>query len=275
MKIGLDLGGTKIMAGLIDETGKITNLYAERSKANGSKQTVIEQVESLIERFFSDKVSMIGIGVPAIVDSEKGIVYDTVSIPSWDVVPLKQILEERFKVPARVNNDCNCFASGILNSPNFEGYDDMVCITLGTGVGSGLIFGRHLYTGKDSLAGEIGSIHYMDKDFENYCGSRFFTSRGLTGKRAFDSAEAGDIDVMGLWNEYGHHLGNLIQTVLYAYNPQAIVLGGSISNAYKYFKDSMMSCLSSFAYKNVIRKLTVTVEDTATTMIIGATSDFK
>lgn len=270
MKIGIDLGGTKLLIGVVDDLGNIIDSYIEKTEADKPKEVVINQLISLIEKYFNHDITLIGIGVPAIVDSEKGIVYNAVSIPSWDEVHLKDILEERFKIPVHISNDCNCFARGILQSNEYKKYEDLVCITLGTGVGSGLIFNRHLYTGKDSLAGEIGSIQYLDKDYEYYCSSRFFLSKGTTGKEAGEKAANGDKKSLQLWEELGDHLGELLHTVLYTYNPQAIIFGGSIANSFRFFEKSMMKKLYEFPYSNVTQKVSIFTTDTRKTMIIGS-----
>lgn len=270
MKIGIDLGGTKILIGIVDDFDNIKESFVEYTKADETKQVIIDQLINLINRYFSKEVTLIGVGVPAIVDASKGIVYNTVSIPSWDEVHLKEILEKTFNVPVQISNDCNCFARGIIHSPTYSKYDNMACITLGTGVGSGLIFNRHLYTGKDSLAGEIGSIQYLEKDYEFYCSSRFFLSKGTTGKEAGEKAQQGDKNALLLWDEFGHHLGNLLHTVLFAYNPQVVIFGGSITYSYPFFEKAMMKRLYEFPYSNITNNLSIFTTDTKQTMIVGS-----
>lgn len=271
LKIGVDIGGTKIMAGLIDGHNHIIQKTTVMNKPLASKQAVLEHISDIIRPFVSHQVSLIGVGVPAIVDAEEGVVYQVVSIPSWDEVPLKAILEDEFHIPVLVNNDCNCFAQGVALSPDFRKYENVVCITLGTGVGAGLIMDRKLYTGKDSLAGEIGSMAYLDKDYEYYCSSRFFLARGTTGKEAAQKAALGCPDALQLWREMGHHLGQLLHTVLYAYNPQAIVFGGSISKAFEYFEAAMRQQLATFPYANVVKRLVLATVNTENTMLLGST----
>lgn len=271
LKIGVDIGGTKIMAGLIDDHNHIIQKTTVMNKPLASKQAVLEHISDIIRPLVSDQVSLIGVGVPAIVDVEKGIVRQVVSIPSWDEVPLKTILEDAFHISVLINNDCNCFAQGVALSPAFLSYDNLVCITLGTGVGAGLIIDKKLYTGTDSLAGEIGSMAYLDKDYEYYCSSRFFLAHGTTGKEAAQKAALGCSDALQLWREMGHHLGQLLHTVLYAYNPQAIVFGGSISKSYAFFEAAVRQQLATFPYANVVNKLLLTTVDTENTMLLGAT----
>ena len=112
MRIGVDLGGTNVRAGLV-KNGRIVRLLSEPCKADRPEGEVVDHIASLIGALMTPEVSRIGIGVPSVVDADKGIVYDVVGIPSWREVYLKDLLEKRFSVPVHVNNDCNCFALGV------------------------------------------------------------------------------------------------------------------------------------------------------------------
>lgn len=270
MKIAIDMGGTKIQAGLLHDDGSIKETRCVPCNALGSRDEVLQTLFSLIEGLMDPSVTRIGIGVPSIVDAEKGIVYNVTSIPSWDKVPLKDMLEEKFGVPAKVNNDCNCFARGVLASEEFRGYKDMVCVTLGTGVGSGLIVNRSLYVGGNSCAGEIGDIPYLDKNYEFYCSSRFFKSLGTTGKDLEDGALAGDASSIATWAEFGGHVGELMKLILLCYDPEVIVLGGGISKAFPFYEKAMLASLEKFQYPQVSGKVRIVPVDTLTTMMRGA-----
>ena len=145
-------------------------------------------MKSLIAHLGTEKFPRlrIGIGVPTIVDAQAGIVYDATNIASWKEVPLKALLEERFHVPVAVENDCNCFALGESRFGAGRNYTDMVGVTIGTGIGSGIIIDRKLYGGLYRGAGEIGTLPYRDTDFEHYCSSFFFKKKGIN---ASDLAE--------------------------------------------------------------------------------------
>lgn len=247
MIIGVDLGGTNVRAGLVEE-GRIVRLISEPCKSNGSEEEVLEHIASLVGALMTPRVTRIGIGVPSVVDAARGIVYDVVGIPSWREVHLKERFEERFGVPVHVNNDCNCFALGVCRYGEAHGYSDVVCIALGTGVGAGVVLDGKLYCGKNTGAGEIGGIPYLDRDYEYYCSSRFFVGRGTTGKEAFDRAVAGDAEALALWREFGGHVGRLVILALYAYDPEAIVFGGSISRAFPFFREAMYETMREFPY---------------------------
>lgn len=107
MRIGVDLGGTNVRAGLVKD-GHIVRLLSEPCKADRPEGEVVDHIASLIGELMQPEVSRIGIGVPSVVDAARGIVYNVVGIPSWREVYLKDLLEKRFSVPVHVNNDCNC-----------------------------------------------------------------------------------------------------------------------------------------------------------------------
>ena len=248
MKIGVDLGGTNIRAGLMDGTELIRKEKVS-CPAQGSESEVIEAVAGLIGKLVSEDVDAIGIGVPSVVDTAKGIVYNVANIPSWVEVHLKDILEERFGIPVFINNDSNCFTLGESRFGAGKEYRDMVGVTLGTGVGSGIMIGGHLYEGRNAGAGEIGCLAYRDKDFESYCSTPFFVSHNTSGAGLAARAEAGDAEAIALWDEFGGHIGELVKAILFAYDPEAIVFGGGIAAGHPHFEKAMRRTIETFPYE--------------------------
>lgn len=256
MIIAIDLGGTKIRAGLIDG-GNISQIIYEPCRADGSEEDVLNQLFSMIDSLMCPGVTAIGIGVPSVVDAAQGIVYDVVAIPSWKEVHLKDILESKYGMPAFVDNDCNCFAIGVARYGEAKPYANSVCITLGTGVGAGIIIDHKLYRGSNTGAGEIGGLPYLDKDYEYYCSSRFFEGLGTTGKDVCIACAGGEREALGIMDTFGGHVGKLMNMVLYAYDPDAIILGGSIANAFEYFKDPMYREIARFPYRKTAESIRV------------------
>lgn len=269
MRIGVDLGGTNVRVGLVDE-GRIVRLLSEPCRSDRSEEEVVEHIASLIAALMTPRVEYIGIGVPSVVDAERGIVYDVIGIPSWREVHLKERYEARFGVPVHVNNDCNCFALGVCRFGEAAGCSDVVCMALGTGVGAGVVIGGRLYCGRNTGAGEIGCIPYLDRDYEYYCSSRFFVGRGTTGREAYDRAMAGDAEALALWREFGGHVGDLVMLVLYAYDPEAIVFGGSISQAFVFFREAMYERLRAFPYARTVEGLRICRSEIENLALLGA-----
>jgi len=268
--IGVDLGGTNIRAGKVVEE-KIIQLAKESTPAAGSQSEVLEKLFAVIDKCFDENTKSLGIGVPSVVDVEKGIVYDVVNIPSWKVVPLKDILEDRYKVPIYVNNDANCFALGEKYYGKAKDCKSLVGLTIGTGMGSGLIFNGKLYEGKNCCAGEFGNIPYLNSNFEHYCSGQFFseeksTSAIETNKRAL----LGDPAAIQLYAEFGFHLGQAIKSILYAYDPEIIILGGSLTKAFDLFKSAMFGAIKDFDYPSVLTNLKIEVSELENSAIYGA-----
>lgn len=270
MKIGIDFGGTNTRVGIVDN-GTIVKLISEPTLSDKPEQIILDHLKGLIHRIITPEVKGIGIGVPSVVDAERGIVYNVANIPSWKEVHLRQILEDEYHVPVAVNNDCNCFALGEFAFGEAKGYLDAVCMTLGTGVGAGLIIDGKLYAGSNTGAGEIGSIPYLDHDFEHYCSSLFFIEKhNITGKELYEKAKQGDVYGLELMAEFGRHLGNLINTLLYVYDPQVIVIGGSIALSYEFFSEAVYEKLAAFPYPETVKRLRIHLSKKDNIGLLGA-----
>lgn len=270
MRIGIDLGGTNIRMALVDN-GKIVKKVAELCKAQETEQIVVDQIKNMIKQLINPSVDSIGIGVPSIVDSERGIVYDVTNIPSWKEVYLKDMLEAEFNIPVKVNNDCNCFVYGEHCFGQGNKYKDMVGITLGTGLGCGIIINDQLYNGANTGAGEICFIPYLNCNYEYYCSTPFFAEENqVSGKETFEKASQGDEQALALWKEYGKHIGNMIKMVVLVYDPPCVVIGGSIANAMPFFEEAMRDTFKDFPYQNTIERLKIYRSEVEDVAILGA-----
>lgn len=275
MKIAIDLGGSNIRVGQV-VNGVVCKKNSIPCPSRESETEVLSQLESLIAEMITDEVTGIGIGVPSVVNTELGIVYNVTNIPSWKEVHLKQILQDKFHVPVYVNNDSNCFALGEKIFGKGKSFTNIVGVTLGTGVGSGVIINDNLYEGSNAGAGEIGTLPYLFHNFEHYCSSTFFQKyHNCSGKDAYTRAMAGDVSAMEIWNEFGTHLGHLINAILYTYDPDAIILGGSIANAFLFFEKAMNEIIYTFPYKEVIEKIQILISQDPDISILGASALIK
>lgn len=271
MKIGIDLGGTNMRVGLIDGATLIDSVI-EPCPSKGTEEEVLNQLKRQITQLMSSQVKGIGIGVPSVVDSQQGVVYNVANIPSWQEVPLKAILEREFSVPVAVNNDANCFALGVWKYGEGKGTKDMVGLTMGTGIGSGIIINGQLYNGVNTGAGEIGSLPFRDADYEFYCSSRFFCElHGDTGANFGKRAQTGDAEAVAVWNEFGENIGELMKAILFTYAPEAIIIGGGISSAFPLFERAMRASLDSFPYPANVAATRILPSTMPHAAIIGAT----
>ncbi len=268
--LGFDIGGTNLRAGVI-ENGSVLSIYHEPIGDQFDEQGTINQVIKLISLAMSPGIVSIGVGVPSVVDLKTGVVYDTVNIPSWKEVPLKDILEEKFGIPVLINNDANCFVLGEKYFGSGKNVSNLTGLILGTGVGAGLIMNNKLVPGHNCGAGEFGMVSYLEHNYEYYCGGgNFEVLYGNSAVELSGLAGAGNPEALRIWNTYGKHLAELIKLVLYTADPQSIVLGGSLSQAYPFFKESMLQSLQTFAFRNTLKNLSIHVSELEYAGVLGA-----
>lgn len=268
--IGIDLGATNIRGGLVSGD-VISNAHAKPIRSLGTVEEVLQDIFDITDQLVNEQVAGIGIGVPSVVDIEKGIVYDVQYIPSWKEVPLKQLMEDRYKIPVFVNNDANCFALGEYYFGKGIGFEHMIGLTIGTGIGAGIIINKKLYAGPNCGAGEFGLADYLDKYYEYYGSGKFFENVYDTpGQLVFERAQAGDPQALQWYAALGTHLGNTIKLVLYAYDPPLIVFGGSVRHAYPFFRETMWARINTFAYAKTLEHLRIELSELDNSGILGA-----
>jgi glucokinase len=161
-------------------------------------------------------------------------------------------------VPAFVNNDANCFALGELHFGLGAGYRNLIGLIIGTGLGAGVVIDGKLYFGNNGGAGEIGAMPYRKKTFEYYCSGRFFEREfGVDAATLQVRADQGDRRAQKMFAAFGDDFSEVIMTLLYAYDPEIIVLGGSISKAYPYFEGRMREKLRKFDFQKSLENLVI------------------
>ncbi len=279
--IGLDLGGTFIKAGIVQETGKIIKKGQFPTKAEvGKKETIIRQMENAISSFWEPNIDGIGIGTPGVVDNE-GVVFQAPNLPEWDNLPLKKIFEEKFRVPVTVENDVNSITWGEYLFGAGKGCDTMICLTLGTGVGGGMVIHGKLFRGAKYSAAELGHISIDYKGPKCKCGSRGCIERfvgrdyiieravkaiqdgketmiyhladkkieNITPKIIHEAYKKGDKIAENIWIDVGICLGAMLTSLVNTINPDRIVIGGGISQAGEIIFDTIKKTIKERAFK--------------------------
>ncbi len=274
MLLGADIGGTTVSIGLVGNGKVLERRTFPSFERTDTLELTMSRLTGMIDQVIRPEVTSIGIGVPSVVDCREGIVYDTANIPSWKEVHLKEMLQDRYGIPVSVNNDANCYAIGAFRAleRELEGPDSvLVGVTLGTGVGIGIVHGGKLFNGHNTGAGELSCAPYLDTCIEDYCSSKLFARYGRTARELSDDAANGSREALGVFEEFGHHLGHLLLLVMYAYDPSTIVLGGGISGAFDLFERPMMDYLSSrFVYSRSLANTRITVLNDSDVALVGA-----
>jgi glucokinase len=268
--VGVDLGGTNVRAGLVVD-GRLAGVRSVAVRSRGSEEDVLADLFAAVDPIIRDDVAGIGAGVPSVIDLKTGTVYDVQNIPSWKKVPLKARLEERYRRPAFVNNDANCFAAGEKVFGKIKPYDHAVGLIVGTGLGAGIIANGRLYSGVNCGAGEFGMLPYLDRNFEAYASGQFFERvHGESGRELAAAARSGEARAFEIFAAFGRHLGEAVKAICYAVDPEIIVLGGSVSKSYEYFRAALWETFQTYAYSIAKERLLIEVSATENIAILGA-----
>lgn len=254
VKIGIDLGATRLKMAVVDEKGRcfyrreVDTLF--RSDRVALVDSIVTNVKDIIKTSTIKKKDIlgVGIGVPGPVDSRKGIVRYFPNIKGWRQVPLKSILEKRLRLRVALDNDVNAMTLGEHRFGAGKGARNLVCLTLGTGVGGGIIINSEIYRGSTMCAGEIGHTPLNEKGprcncrgiacLERYIGNRYILYRSkkvfgknITLERLDVLARKGNKKAIGIWRDVGRKLAVALTGVVNLLNPDIIVVGGGVSNA--------------------------------------------
>ena len=247
--IGVDLGGTNIKTGLVSSYGKIIKKYEAKTQANKGTKKVISNIIKTIDEVKSEKVFGIGIGSPGPFDYKNGIITKPGNLPFRNV-PLKKIIQTKFKIKTFLDNDANCFALAEAIFGQGKKYENVVGITLGTGIGGGIVLNKEIYHGRSNAA-ELGHITIKYDGPKNSCGNNgcieaHASARGITGiygskdpYSIYKLALQGDKKAMKAYERMGYYLGVGLANIIYALDPDIIIIGGKISNAWRFFNKSM------------------------------------
>ena len=268
--LGVDIGGTKLAVGIAEPDGKIRAEAREPSRAAEGPDRMIGRIIEMARRVVRDaglelgRVAAVGIGCGGPLDVNRGVVLNALNNPGWINVPLVQRLEEMLGRPAYLDNDANAAALGEHRFGAGRGIDNMIYLTISTGVGGGVILDGQLRHGANGNAGELGHISVCYEGRRCHCGGigcleayasgTSIAARALdalhagvystelarlsaegeeriTGEAVVDAMRHGDPLARAVWDETMELLGAGIASIINAFNPQRIVLGGGITKA--------------------------------------------
>ncbi len=268
--IAIDLGGTNFKCALLDSNLKIKAKSIFSTKSFANKEKLIAGIAAAINSFiFNLKLEKknilgIGIGLPGPVDSAKGIVHFLPNIKGWKEVALKRILETKIKLPVFIDNDAKLMTLAEYSLGAAAGYKNVLCLTLGTGVGAGLILNEVLYRGNDNAAGELGHLPLNESGpfcgcgsqacLETYIGNAALIKAARKEFRADISlelvsqmAKAHQLKAIKFWNQIGVKLGLVLSGVVNLLNLDAIVIGGGVASSGKTLFASVKQTISKRA----------------------------
>lgn len=266
---GVDIGGTTVKLGLFETDGTLLDKWEIRTRTEEGGSHILPDVAAGIEKKMLEKsidkaqVAGVGVGAPGPIDSE-GVVHNAVNL-NWGVFSIKDTLSELLQLPVKAGNDANVAALGEMWKGGGQGYRNLVAVTLGTGVGGGIIINGEILTGAGGAGGEIGHIHVEDAETEpcgctnNYgehnrgCLEQYASATGIVrlarrrmeeddtdsvlrqgpvnAKTVFDAVKAGDKLAIEVAKRFGEYLGKGLGVIAGVINPEVFVIGGGVSKA--------------------------------------------
>lgn len=248
--IGVDLGGTSIKAALVSQKGKIIKKCEIPTEAEKGAKAVISNIISSIEKVKDGKILGIGIGSPGPMDYKKGVITNPVNLP-FKNVPLKKIIKNKFNVSVFLDNDAKCFTLGEAVFGKGKKCGNVVGITLGTGFGCGLVVNKKIYHGRGN-ATEFGHTTIKHDGIKSKSGNdgsieEYVAARGITTlfdgkaspKEIYNLALKRNKKAIEAYNKMGYYLGIGLTNIIYAFDPDMIIVGGKISNAWAFFHKAM------------------------------------
>ena len=293
--IGVDIGGTSVKLGLVNASGRVisrdsflTDQYPARTKF---LTALVQHIQALVKEASRNgfKVLGVGLGAPGPIDVQRGLVHFFPNIPGWRNTPLKRILQSQTHLPVWVDNDASAMALGEYYFGAGQGSKNMIALTLGTGVGGGLVMNGKLFHGHAFSAAELG--HFVINEtgprcvcgnrgcVEVYVGSRSFVrevrqrlkgrapsilrswikKKGvkLTPHLVARAARKGDTFSKKIWQETGAHLGTALAGLCNILNPEKIILGGGIAQNGSLIFDPVIAAIKKKAFPSAARSVKV------------------
>ena len=245
--LGVDLGGTAIKLGLFSLEGE---LLAEHQRPTPQPATpgsvCVEIVDAISVLDPHGRAAVVGIGLPGPMDADARVARICINLPGWEEVPLAAWLEPRLKRRVTLANDGNCALVGEAWKGAAAGFSDVLLLTLGTGVGGGVMLGGQLFTGHNGAAAEPGLITLFPDGPDCNSGNRgsleqFASITGLTRLSGSEpsslamAASNGDAKALAHWERYGQLLGTGISSLVYVFTPQLVLVGGGLAGASEHF----------------------------------------
>jgi len=252
--IGIDIGGTKTAVSAGDSSGKILKkkAFPTDPKPETALENIFRETGALVAEFGKESIPAIGISCGGPLDSEKGIIQSPPNLPGWDDVAIIKMLEDKFSLPAFIENDANACALAEWYYGAGRGCRNLVFLTFGTGLGAGLILDGKLYRGSSGMAGEAGHIRMTDEgplgygkrgSLEGWCSggglSRAYADRygeQITAREICARAEQGDEKALAVINQSAFMLGRFLALVIDIINPDRIVIGSIFARSEKLFR---------------------------------------
>ncbi|MBI4365661.1 MAG: ROK family protein [Deltaproteobacteria bacterium] len=272
--IGIDLGGTHCRAGIVDAHGYCGSIELQAVESVRTPAAIVALMARLVEALRAEGTHLgaVGVGAPGLVSMAEGRVVQSPHFPEWSDVPLRDLLAERTGLPVTLENDANAIAVGEGWQGAARDWREFVTITLGTGIGGGIVMNGEPVRAESGFAGEIGHLAIAEDGPPCPCGSRgcwerYASASGLahcirttpevhfaedpgriTPERLSTLAADGDPSALRVWERFGTYLGIGMASLVNILGIERLVIGGGLHRAWKFFRDAALTTLSQRSY---------------------------
>jgi glucokinase len=282
--IGIDLGGTNLRAAAIDEHGKMLGKVSGSTPMGAGPDPVVDDmvrsVEKLRDQFGRENLTGIGAGVPGNIDMDKGIIVGWGNMPVFNGYPMRDSLAKRLGTKILLENDANAASLGEKWMGAGRGVDDLVLLTLGTGVGGGIIVGGRILHGQIGMAGELGHITVSPNGNPCGCGNRGCLEKhasataisamarllglghDVTSQQVYDLAKQGNDRALEIFRVTGEALGIALAALINVFNFPLYLLGGGVVASWEFFAPTMLAEVERrcFTYRSTLKTAPTRIE---------------
>ena len=273
--VGIDIGGTMIKYGLLSLNGEILKNGETETEASKGIENLFEKLCKIVENYSDENIIGIAVSGTGQIDGSIGkVIGGNDIIPGWIGTNLVEKLENKFNIPAVLENDVNCAALGEKWLGAGKEENNFICLTIGTGIGGGIILNGDIFRGETCVAGEFGHIQIEKNGMQCLCGKKGCyeryasatallrmakekTGKELDGKEIFDREKAGESVFVELIKDWVDYLTDGLSTIIYIFNPSLVVIGGGVTKQKDYLLDKIKKSLDEKLGINYKKNLTI------------------
>lgn len=273
--VGIDIGGTMIKYGLLSVDGKILESGEMKTEAEKGVEVLFDKISYIVEKYLHEDILGIAVSGTGQIDGSIGkVVGGNPIIPGWIGTNLVERLEKKYNLPAVLENDVNCAALGEKWLGAGRGKDSFVCLTIGTGIGGGIVLNGDILRGDTCVAGEFGHIQVEKNGEKCLCGKRGCyeryasatalvrmakerTGKDLNGKEIFDREKANEPVFVEIVKDWVDYFTDGLSTLIYIFNPPLVVIGGGVTKQGDYLLDKINKSLEEKLGVNFRKNLTI------------------
>ena len=234
--LAIDIGGTMIKYGLVSFDGKILSTDKIETEAEKGLENILNKIDNIFKRYKENNPVGIAVSGTGQINGMIGkVIGGNPIIPNWIGTNLVKILEEKYNLPAVLENDVNCVALGEKWIGAGKDLSNFICLTIGTGIGGGIILNNQLFRGENFVAGEFGHILIKKGEFEQFASTTALirlvkekTGKILNGKEIFDLEKKEIVEYQEVISEWIENLTDGLSSIVYCFNPANIILGGGV-----------------------------------------------